>query len=119
MGWVHSQDRFEPLRGLVALSLHVLVALVAIAQLHPYDAVFATTGNDRQEVRGETQDVAAFSSPACSVNAKKLFPHMAVIVCLPMAELPSSGHPSDEERRSIAWLLGATAAPRAPPSLTL
>jgi hypothetical protein len=108
-----------PLRGLVAFGLQILLALAPIAQWHPYETLFWFPRGDHQEVTGAGQDVAGYASLSSSPLAKKIVPHTAVIAPTPMADMSSSGRPSNEARQSTAWLLETTAAPRGPPSLTL
>jgi hypothetical protein len=107
------------MRWLNSLCLQGLIIVCLIAQWHPYDAFFWTPTDDRQQVTGETKDVAALSSVSSSVSAQKLFPHTVLIAPPSMADFSSPGRLSNGERPSIAWLLKATAAPRAPPSLKL
>ena len=119
MHWRNSPYSIRALSGLPALWPQGLLIVCLIAQWHPYDAFFWTPTDDRQQVTGEPKDVAAFSSLSSSVIAKKLFPHTVLIAPPSMADFSSSGRSSNGERPSIAWLLKATAAPRAPPSLKL
>jgi hypothetical protein len=107
------------LKGLVACWLQLLVALVPVAQWHTDEAFFLLSRGEHHKVTGEVQDVAAYAGLSASPIAKKLVPHTAVTAPTPMADLSSFGRPSHEERQSIAGLLETTAAPRAPPSLTL
>jgi hypothetical protein len=119
MRWLNSPNSIRSLSGLPAIWLQGLVIVCLIAQWDPYGAFFWTPTDDRQQVAGETKDVAAFSSLSSSVIAKKLFPHTVLIAPPSMADFSSSGCSSNGERPSIAWLLKATAAPRGPPSLKL
>jgi hypothetical protein len=100
-----------------ALWLTVLVVLLPTAQWHPHDSFFSQAEN-HQHLTVEATHVA-FSSLPPSTGGEKLFPYAGLIAPPPMVDLSLSARSSNEEGQSLVWLLGATARPRAPPSLKL
>jgi hypothetical protein len=104
--------------GMTALWLTVLVVLLPTAQWHPHDYFFSQS-EDHQHVTIEARHVATLSSLPPSTGGEKLFPYTMVIALPPMVGLSLSARSSNEEGQSLVWLLGATARPRAPPSLKL
>lgn len=110
---------FRPMRGMAAFWLTIFVFFLPAVRCHSHDA-FISQADDHEHAATDSVHSATFASlPPSTQSGEKLFPYTALIAIPFMVDISPPVQSSNGVGAFTAWLLEATARPRAPPSLKL